>query len=95
MDGGIRRYAKWAGDVVAAVAMVVFEVVALLGTQVLLLLYTHAAGWVLPVDLGGLALCAGIIAAAAWTVRMWVTAVVQALVTGGCLLAVITFPGSP
>ncbi|MER6536310.1 hypothetical protein ABT215_21360 [Streptomyces sp900105755] len=95
MDGGIRRYAKWAGDAVAAVAMVVFEAVSLAGPLVLLSLYTHAAVWVLPVCLGALALCAGIIAAAAWTARMWVTAVVQALVTGGCLLAVISFPGGP
>ncbi|MFF7474903.1 hypothetical protein [Streptomyces sp. NPDC008092] len=93
MDGGVRRYVKWAGDVVAAGAMVVFEAVALLGALAVLTLGTRGAAWVPPACLGGLALCAGIIAAAAWSARMWVTAVVQGLVTGGCLVVVIDLWG--
>ena len=93
VDGGFRRYAKWAGDAVAAVAMVVVEAVAVFGALAILMLYTFAAAWVPLACLGGLALCAGIIAAAAWSARMWVTAVVQGLVTGVCLVAVIDLCG--
>ncbi|MGW3126230.1 hypothetical protein [Streptomyces sp. NPDC001123] len=93
MDGGIRRYAKWAGDLVTAVAMVVFEAVALFGAMAMLTLGTSGAAWVPLAGLGGLALCAGIVAAAAWSARMWVTAVVQGVVTGSCLVAVIDLWG--
>ncbi|MGW1622698.1 hypothetical protein [Streptomyces sp. NPDC002172] len=93
MDSGIRRCAKWAGDAVAAVAMVVVEAVALFGVLAILTFYTFAAAWVPLACLGGLALCAGILAAAAWSVRMWVMAVVQGLVTGGCLVVVIDLWG--
>ncbi|MFK0153560.1 hypothetical protein ACIQVK_16005 [Streptomyces sp. NPDC090493] len=86
---------KWAGDVVAAVAMVVFEAVALLAAVGVLSLGTRGAAWVAPACLGGLILCAGIIAAAAWSARMWVTAAVQTLVTGACLLAVTNLPAGP
>ncbi|MFD4505709.1 hypothetical protein [Streptomyces sp. NPDC058457] len=34
-------------------------------------------------------MCAGIIAAAAWITRMWVTATVQGLVTGGCMVTLL------
>ncbi|MEU9238367.1 hypothetical protein [Streptomyces sp. NPDC048385] len=88
MDGGLRRYARWAGDVVAAVALVVSEAVALFGVLTVLMLGTSGASWVPLACGGGLALCTGIIAAAAWSARMWVTAAVQGLVTGGCLVAV-------
>ncbi|MFG2952257.1 hypothetical protein ACGF5O_00825 [Streptomyces sp. NPDC048291] len=94
MDDGVRRYAKWTGDVVAAVAMAVFEAVAVFGALAILTLYTFAAAWVPLACLGGLALCTGIIAAAAWSARMWVTAVVQGLVTGVCLVAVIDLWGA-
>ncbi|MEU9347574.1 hypothetical protein AB0D74_40895 [Streptomyces sp. NPDC048278] len=93
MGGEVGRYAKWTADVVAAVAMAVFEAVALFGALAVLTLGTMGAAWVPPACLGGLALCAGIIAAAAWSTRLWVTAAVQGLVTGGCLVAVTGFWG--
>jgi hypothetical protein len=93
VDGGIRRYAKWVGDAVAAVAMVVFEAVALFGVLAVLTLGTSGAAWVPRSCLGGLALCAGIIAAAAWSARMWVTAALQGAVAGVCLVAVIDLWG--
>ncbi|MFJ8493626.1 hypothetical protein ACIRBZ_35560 [Streptomyces sp. NPDC094038] len=94
MDGRVGRYAKWTADVVAALAMPVFEAVALLGALAILTLYTMGAAWVPPTCLGGLALCAGIIAAAAWTTRMWVTAVTQGLVTGVCLVVIGFWSGT-
>ncbi|WP_181808150.1 hypothetical protein [Streptomyces shenzhenensis] len=93
MDGGFRRYARWAGDVVAAVALVAFEAVALFGVLAVLTFGTYGASWVPLVCVGGLALCTGIIAAAAWSARTWVTAAVQGLVTGGCLVTVIDLWG--
>ncbi|WP_217551598.1 hypothetical protein [Streptomyces sp. GbtcB6] len=78
---------------IAAVAMVVFEAVAVFGALAILTLGTSGAAWVPLACFGGLTLCAGIIAAAAWSARMWVTAVVQGLVTGGCLAAVIDLWG--
>ncbi|MFD4601849.1 hypothetical protein ACFWPQ_27895 [Streptomyces sp. NPDC058464] len=89
MDGGIRRYAKWAGDVVAAAVMVVFEAVALFAVMLGLFWFTRGATWVTPACLGGLAVCAGIIAAASWSTRMWVMATVQGLVTGGCVVMLL------
>jgi xanthine/uracil permease len=90
-DTGV-RYAKWAGDAVAAVALVVFEAVGLLGAGLGTVLFALAGvrvGWVAPVYLGALAVCAGIITAAAWSVRMRITAMVQGLVTGCCLVTLL------
>lgn len=87
-DAG-RRYAKTVGDVAAAVTLVVFEAVGLIGAILGLMLFTFGKPWVTPVCLGGLAVCAGIIAAGAWTVHLRVTAAVQALVTGCCLVTLL------
>ncbi|MGY5011018.1 hypothetical protein ACWCY6_23525 [Streptomyces sp. 900105755] len=87
------RYARRAGDVIAAMTLVAFEVVALfgvLGMSLLPALGGVSVDWVLPACLGGLALCAGILAAATWTVRMWVTSAVQGLVSGCCLVTLLT-----
>ncbi|MFF3849381.1 hypothetical protein [Streptomyces sp. NPDC002328] len=87
-DAG-RRYAKWAGDVVAAVTLLVCEAVGLSAAILVSLLLTHGKLWVTPVCLGGLAGCAGIIAAGAWVVHLRVTATVQGLVAGCCLVTVL------
>ncbi|MFD9392256.1 hypothetical protein ACFWBB_16480 [Streptomyces sp. NPDC060000] len=92
MNNGSRRYARRAADVAVAVALVVFEAVALLGVILgaMPFVFTGVWGeWLAPVCLGVLAVCAGLTGAGAWTVRLRVTAMVQGLVTGCCLVTVL------
>ncbi|MER5978416.1 hypothetical protein ABT142_18115 [Streptomyces sp. NPDC001857] len=85
-----RGWAKSATDVILAVVLVGGEAVAWL-TAVLLsmLLAVDTEPWVPPACLGAFAVCSGLIAAGAWSLRLWVTAAVQALVTGCCLVMLL------
>jgi uncharacterized membrane protein len=87
-----RRYAKWAGDVFAAVGLVVFEAVALLGVVLGALPFVLGGvvgAWMVPVSLAALTVCAGIFTAVAWSVSMRVTATVQGLLAGCCLVMLL------
>ncbi|MFF3562480.1 hypothetical protein ACFYXS_20810 [Streptomyces sp. NPDC002574] len=78
-----KRYAKWAGDALVSVALVVCEATAMFGVGIVLMLIAQTgrpAWWPGPTSFVLLAVAAGIMAAGAWSVRLWVTAVMQILV---------------
>ncbi|MGY4928566.1 hypothetical protein [Streptomyces sp. 900105755] len=77
--------------------LVVFEAVALLGVVLGALPFVLGGvvgAWIAPVTLAGLTVCAGIFTAAAWSVSMRVTATVQGLLAGCCLVMLLIGLGS-
>ncbi|MFJ4850466.1 hypothetical protein [Streptomyces sp. NPDC088733] len=94
MSDAWRRYGKWFGDAVVAVILVVCEAATMLGAGLVLMLIEFGgahAEWLGPTSYGLVTASAGIIAAAAWSERMWVTAVTQFLVAGFLIVQLIRF----
>ncbi|MEU0677038.1 hypothetical protein ABZ330_29890 [Streptomyces sp. NPDC006172] len=83
------RWAKGAADVILAVVLVGGEAVAWLAAVLLSMLLAVTGPWLPLVCLSVFAVCAGGIAAGAWSLRLWVTSAVQALVAGGCLVMLL------
>ncbi|WP_093496869.1 hypothetical protein [Streptomyces sp. Ag109_O5-10] len=72
--------------------LVVFEAVALLGVVLGALPFALGGvvdAWIVPAGLAALTVCAGIFTAVAWSVSMRVTATVQGLLAGCCLVMLL------